>query len=132
MRRQRGLSLLEVCLVLALLGGVLVCVIPLYPASLGVVRKAQRVQTAADLAQDQLESLRLVPFTDLESQDSQELIDGVWYTIQVTVQNLDVDPTAAAGCRLRQVQVVVSWNVGQEASSSLSCESSFYNFTNPP
>lgn len=105
---QKGLSLLEAVVAVAIIGLVVVPVLGMFNAGLYSDDAAARLTAGSSLAQAKIEELRYGPASAVVSQAWQPVPDYAGYQLKV-----DVVPVES---RLNQVTVTVSWTSARGSS----------------
>lgn len=113
---DEGFTLIELLVAIFLFGVVMVALTGTFIASAQSIAD-QRLRTAATrVASDHLETLRRLPFDQLEAQTGQNTVttpDGRTFTIDTVVESIDAATGALdpAG-RVKQIRASVSWTSG--------------------
>ena len=126
-RGEEGFSLVELLVAITLFGVVLTAVAGAFISSVRSVGD-QRLRTAATrLASDRLETLRSVPFDQLEAQAGQRVqtIYGRQFTIDTSVATMvaangDLPPAEPVRKELKRITAAVAWTAPGGASRNVS------------
>lgn len=117
--RPRGFSLLEVFFSCTLVALVFLTVAELYPLSSASLIRGKRLATAASVAQDTIEKLRLTPFSELSAGRSTQTFDGREY--EVVVRLTPVSP------KVQTATITVSC-----AGTAVTYSTGLYDYVNAP
>lgn len=123
-RGEDGFTLVELLVSISIFGVFLAAMSGVFISAARSVGD-QRLRTAATrLASDRLETLRSLPFAELDAQAGQlppQTIHGRLFTIETAVTRIDAatgDPASAG--RVKRITAVVAWTVSGGASRNVS------------
>lgn len=113
---EDGFSLVELLVAIALFGLVLAALTGALISSARSIGDQRLRTTATRVATDHLETLRAVPFDELDSRAGPTVAttpDGRTFSVDTTVTAIDAATGApASGGRVKQITAVVSWESG--------------------